>query len=78
MFRDPDVVIDETVENLKLLAEFFGDAVDVLSYDQEQTKALHKCREARSAIIALIPKLCAARDFDQIQRRRPSACLDCD
>ena len=79
MFRDPDIVIEETVENLKLLAEYFGDEIDTLSYNAEQTPALHRCREARSAIVALVPKLRAAREAQAAppMRSRPY-CWNCD
>jgi len=66
MYRDPDVVIEETVANLRLLAEFFSDEIDTLSLNSSQTPALHRCREARSAIIALVPKLQAARESQRL------------
>jgi hypothetical protein len=69
MYRDPDVVIEETVENLRLLAEFFSDEIDTLSLNSLQTPALHRIREARSAIIALVPKLQAARE----SQRQPAS-----
>jgi hypothetical protein len=80
MFRDPDIVIQETVENLRLLAEFFSDEIDTLLLDREQTPALHCCREARSAIVALVPKLRAAREVQEPQyaaTQRPY-CWNCD
>jgi hypothetical protein len=77
MFRDPDVVIEQTVENLKLLAEFFS--AEIETHDHQQTPALHRFRDARSTTVALIQKLAAVQQIQKpaYQNGRPY-CWNCD
>jgi hypothetical protein len=83
VFREPVSLIDETVENLQLLAELFGDEIDSMTHGAAQTPSIHRCREARAAIVALLPKLQAARETQRAplvlgaNQSRPY-CLDCD
>jgi hypothetical protein len=77
MFRDPDIVIEQTVENLKLLAEFFNEEIE--AHDNSQTPALHRFRDARSTTISLVPKLAAVQEVQRtIQRHGGTICWNCD
>jgi hypothetical protein len=77
MYRDPDVVIEQTVENLRLIAEFLNE--EIATYDHLQTPAMHRFREARSTVAALIPKLTAVRNMQRpMQNAERSICWNCD
>jgi quinol monooxygenase YgiN len=80
MFRDTVTLIDETVENLHMLAELFADELDTLTHAQQQTPAMHRCREARTAIVALLPKLKDARELQQGTQRfvHSPHCANCE
>ena len=82
VFREPVSLIDETLDNLRLLAELFSDEIDTMTHGVAQTPSIHRCREARSAIVALLPKLQAARETQRSplagQHQGRPFCLDCD
>ena len=83
MFRDAVTLIDETVDNLNLLAELFADEIGELKRGGVQTPELHRYREAHSCIAALLPRLQAARALQQPTHLNYAHggqphCLNCD
>lgn len=78
MFQDPNALIEQTLENLSLLAEFFGDEVATLDRHGQQTQTLHRCREARNAIVSLLPKLRAAQAVQEVQYLGAGRCVNCE
>lgn len=87
MFIDPVTLIDQTVDNLKLLAELFADELDERIRDTPRgSTEARKCQEALGAINILLPaldvataKLQAARSTQSPQGQAPQRiCTNCD
>lgn len=80
MFIDPVTLIDQTIENLELLAQLFADELDERTHNPMQvTPEAHRCREALGATRLAITKLQAARSVQAappVQALR--VCVNCD
>ena len=78
MFTDTVTLIDQTIENLQMLADAFAEDVDLCTrHPARLTTEARACREAAVAIDSLIPKLHAARATQEPERNY-ALCLDCD
>lgn len=79
MYRDPVVLIDQSIENLLTLAELFADeSGERLALAPPLTPRARMCKEAAQTIRVLLPKLQAARATQTLASRPRSACLNCE
>lgn len=80
MFIDPDMLIDETIENLELLAHLFADELDELTHNPMQvTPDAHRRREALGAARTAITKFQAVRSAEATRAVQPQrVCVNCD
>lgn len=60
MFINPETLIDQTIDNLQLVAELLGDDLDLLAHPDNSPEAM-KSRDTVRAIGFLLPKLRSAR-----------------
>ena len=78
MFTDTVTLIDQTIENLQMLADAFADDVDLCTrHPARLITEARACKEAVAAIDSLIPKLHAARATQEPDRNF-ALCLGCD
>jgi hypothetical protein len=73
-FRNPAVVIDETIANLEYLSEFFLDDIDHGALDRDQlTPRAMKAVAALEAARILLPRLRIVRSNHVADSRLPDA-----
>ena len=81
MVTDSSVLIDQTIEQLEILAAVFADEIDERIYRPDVShEGAQACRAAHARIGALLPALRAARGtplFVSPLRQRPF-CIDCE
>ena len=85
MFINPEALIDQTIDNLQLVAELLGDDLDPLTRPGDSPEAM-KSRDAVRAIGFLLPKLRSAklklrqaRAVSELQGLPPrQTCVNCE
>ena len=85
MFVNPETLIDQTIDNLQLVAELLGDDLDTLTNPNDSPDGM-KARDTVRAIGFLVPKLRNAkvrlrqgRAVSELQGLPPQRiCANCD
>lgn len=79
MFRDPVDLIDQSIENLRTLAELFADEAGerLLAVPPSNAQA-RVCKEALQTIRVLLPKLQEARVVQMPEPRAFRPCAVCE
>lgn len=79
MYRDPVVLIDQSIENLATLAELFADeSGERLAIAPPLSSRARMCKEAAQTIRVLLPKLQAARAQHSFATQPRIGCVNCE